>query len=598
MSRIQKLALLSLTALCISGFRAHASLSEENVLVVYNSTDNDSEAIHNYYKSIRSNVLSFDLNDSSLSAGNITYADFASKIRDPIRTHLNSNNLEETVHVIVLTKNLPHRIQNIDAISPNAGDSGAGATTAYNAGNATFASVDSELTLIQFDLNNDENGNAFDSFADNATLNPYFESNFSITNFDRSSIAAEDRAFYRNNENYNNNAYGWWHLGEENTVGSGRFQRTTFTAYDAGHIYLTARLDAETVDDVIAMIDRAQAISIRQDIDAILLDSDGGTFDDYADPLTGATVSDYSNTESALAAQWPQLQWNDNSTFLIGNAATIAYSPNQQITGPVAHLHSYGVNHTGNNSNIRDYLSTFAGQLVNGASFSAYESFGAKGLGGLGNANQAQVEEWFAAGGTFATGPVWEPFTFGIMKSEIFLDRFLNDGFTFVEAAWCAIPQISWQTVVIGDPLAKATVTTASSYDAWIFAQTGTTPDVDPSTGFTEDFEDDGIANGLELALLGNPTQADTSILPTQQLVIENNEQYLELSYTRSDSANGINYSVNTIEDLTATWPTDGSGVSSPTVIDNGDGTETWTYRRSAPINSADKAFIRLDISN
>ncbi|MGB0258132.1 MAG: hypothetical protein ACPGES_05740, partial [Coraliomargarita sp.] len=185
MSRIRTLALLSLTALCISGYRAYASLGEENVLVVYNSTDNDSEAIHNYYKSIRSNVLSFDLNDSSLSAGNITYADFASKIRDPIRTHLNSNNLEETVHVIVLTKNLPHRIQNIDVSSPNAGDSGAGAATAYNAGNATFASVDSELMLLQQDLNSGENGGNYDSNADNAVLNPYFKDTSRFTAYSR-----------------------------------------------------------------------------------------------------------------------------------------------------------------------------------------------------------------------------------------------------------------------------------------------------------------------------------------------------------------------------------------------------------------------------
>ena len=105
---------------------------------------------------------------------------------------------------------------------------------------------------------------------------------------------------------------------------------------------------------------------------------------------------------------------------------------------------------------------------------------------------------------------MWEPFTFGILKSEIFLDRFLNQGFTFVEAAWAGIPQISWQSVVIGDPLATANYRNPTAYEAWVFGNTGTTPDADPAASFDGDYDLDGLANGLEYAFGLNPNVEDS----------------------------------------------------------------------------------------
>jgi len=305
---------------------------------------------------------------------------------------------------------------------------------------------------------------------------------------------------------------------------------------DAGHIYLTARLDAATLDDVKNMIDRAQDIVFRKDIDAILLDSDGKTgatpfklgtpLQIYISQFSSTTIDDYAEVVSTLSADWAQLKWNNNSSFLTGNSTPISYTPTIKIKGPVAHLHSYGVNHTDSNASIRDYLATFNGQLVNGASFSAYESFGARGLGGLSNSSQAQVEEWISAGGTFATGPVWEPFTFGISRSEIFLDRFLNQGFTYVEAAWASILQLSWQTVVLGDPLATATVTTASPYDQWIFSNTGVTPDINGSATFDTDLDLDGLSNGIEYLLDLDPGNSDTNSQNLPKLLIEDGDQF------------------------------------------------------------------------
>lgn len=481
-----------------------SAISEGNVLVVYNSESADSLEVKNYYKTKRPGVLEFDLADSSILLPTISYSDFASKIRDPIRQHLNSNNLEQTVEVIVLTKDIPHRIESIDTSNPSAGDSGAGASSVYNAGNATFASVDSELTLLQHDLDSNEAGGNYDSSADNAVLNPFFNKTSPFSSFSRSSIADTDLVFSRGD-----NSYNWWELGTEVIRGF----RVTFTPSDPGDIYLTARLDAASVQDVKDMIDRAQNIGFRRDIDAIILDGDGRTepLDAYTSPSSILTINDYPEAENVVSADWDQVLRENSNTFVIGKAADIAYANTLSIKSPIAYLHSYGVNHSGNNSQIRPYLTSFAGQLVPGASFSAYESFGARGLGGLSNANQGQVEEWITSGGTFATGPVWEPFTFGILKSEIFLDRFHNEGFTFVEAAWAAILQISWQSVVIGDPLATASFRESTDYEQWVFAGTGTTPDADDTAGFEGDYEGDGLANGLEYTLGLNPDLRDSA---------------------------------------------------------------------------------------
>ena len=65
-------------------------------------------------------MLGFDLDDPTLTPGTITYADFVTKIRDPIRSHLSSQGLEEQIIVLVLTKGIPHRIADINA--PNVGE--------------------------------------------------------------------------------------------------------------------------------------------------------------------------------------------------------------------------------------------------------------------------------------------------------------------------------------------------------------------------------------------------------------------------------------------------------------------------------------------
>ena len=57
-----------------------------------------------------------------------------------------------------------------------------------------------------------------------------------------------------------------------------------------------------------------------------------------------------------------------------------------------------------------------------------------------------------AKGATCTMGCVYEPYLACTPNVAAFLERFA-DGFTFGEAAWASQPALSWQTVVIGDPL-------------------------------------------------------------------------------------------------------------------------------------------------
>jgi hypothetical protein len=111
------------------------------------------------------------------------------------------------------------------------------------------------------------------------------------------------------------------------------------------------------------------------------------------------------------------------------------------------------------------------------------------------------------------------------------------------------------------------------------------------------DPDSDGIENLLEFALGGNPGVNNRSILPVRAIVEDSGSSYLELSFTRPKGLSEITYTVQTTTEL-ATWPADGSGVNpNPVIVDNGNGTETLTYRRTQAVDANARAFIRLKVT-
>ncbi|NCG09367.1 MAG: hypothetical protein GWO81_07380 [Verrucomicrobia bacterium] len=143
---------------------------------------------------------------------------------------------------------------------------------------------------------------------------------------------------------------------------------------------------------------------------------------------------------------------------------------------------------------------------------------------------------------------------------------------------------IAWRSELYQDFATWAT----NAFDAGV-------PEADRDA--TDDPDSDSVKNLLEFALGGDPSAKDSSILPTQTRVEDGGSSYLELSFTRPKDLSGITYTVQTADEL-VTWPTDSSGVNAnPVIVDNGDGTETLTYRRTQAVSPNSRAFMRLKVS-
>ncbi|MEM9479227.1 MAG: hypothetical protein AAGA58_06130 [Verrucomicrobiota bacterium] len=400
-----------------------AALAPSNVLLVYNSPSAGSTAVKDHYVAARPGVEVLDLNDASLAVSQVSYADFESKIRNPIRTHLTSNSLLSSIYVIVLAKGIPHRI--FDLTSANVGDN----PGSVSIPNYTAASVDSELTLLFSDLDTGEAGANEDSSADSYVSNPYFGQSATITSFGRGDIddALEFRIQLEQVCSSPLQAVRSWEIGRPVIFGSG------FVPEDASRIYLVARLDGNTVDDVKAMIDRGQRVVYDTSRNAVILDRDSRS--------TQFDCGDFNALESELAS-WNNVTNNTTNTFIIGRTGSIAESNFSRETALVAWLAGYGFNH--NAGSFVGYQNTYGDQLVPGAIFNTYESFNGRAFGGLGGRfNHGQISTWIANGGTFATGNVWEPLTFGVVLNDDIAEQFINGSLTWIEAAYSGMRTLS-----------------------------------------------------------------------------------------------------------------------------------------------------------
>jgi len=135
----------------------------------------------------------------------------------------------------------------------------------------------------------------------------------------------------------------------------------------------------------------------------------------------------------------------------------------------VVALASYGVN--GDEGRTSGYLLTGGAGggalygLANGAVFSSLESFNAVTMfSGVATqpAAQGKLVDFITIGGSGAIGHAFEPQPDAAIDNEFLFYNLLADqdgdgraDLTFVEAAFTAIPYLSWAEVVIGDPLMR-----------------------------------------------------------------------------------------------------------------------------------------------
>lgn len=400
-----------------------AAIQPGQVLVVYNSPSPGASEILSAYLATHPGIPAdpgqnvFDLNDSSLAGmADVSYAEFITKIRDPIRAYFNASGTPSasSIIAIVLIRGIPHRIQDTD--NPNAGDAPNQQVSEFNDGDATSASVDAELALLWQNLETGENGGTMDSFSDNIIVNPYFGSSAGIDTFSRNNITTSKTLTNVSNQY-------WDHFGG----GPSRLRE--------GDIYLVCRLDGHTVDDVLAMIARGPDITVNRRYARILIDEDDGPKE-----LDG---DDYEQTTAALLADDWWVIYDDTANFIM---------PAEQPRPMIAYA-SYGANHSGETP-PSTYLQGFS--FARGAVFNTIESYNARAFNGLGTLfGQEQIANFIAEGGTLGVGSVWEPFDITLPANEPLLVNYLINRMTWAEAAWSSLPFLSWQQVVVGDPLAS-----------------------------------------------------------------------------------------------------------------------------------------------
>jgi uncharacterized protein (TIGR03790 family) len=199
-----------------------------------------------------------------------------------------------------------------------------------------------------------------------------------------------------------------------------------------GGMRLTARLDGFTTQDVEASIDRAQHAYVIRSSPSIVMD------DDPNPALLDRMVQLKDNVLTPLG----QVYVYDNTS------APVTTAP-----GPVMGYVSHGTHSSGLLPGYIPNQLNFT--LANGAVFDTHESFNAYSFQPGGNVNgQGLVAEWLAKGGTAGVGNVQEPMNG--KNNEANEDQMFNmllNGYTWGEAAWSSMRQLSYVNTVVGDPL-------------------------------------------------------------------------------------------------------------------------------------------------
>ena len=97
----------------------------------------------------------------------------------------------------------------------------------------------------------------------------------------------------------------------------------------------------------------------------------------------------------------------------------------------------------------------------------------------------------------------------------------------------------------------------------------------------------------LEFVFGTDPLADSSAQRPVQSVINVAGSDYLALTFRRRTGANGVTVVVESTSDLaTGIWLADAVQFGTPT--DNGDGTETVTFRDIVPLGSVLSRFLRI----
>ncbi|MFH1392230.1 MAG: TIGR03790 family protein, partial [bacterium] len=213
--------------------------------------------------------------------------------------------------------------------------------------------------------------------------------------------------------------------------------------------YLVTRLDGYAVADVKAMIDRA--VAAKKDNYYWILDDGGKAGSDY-DRMMGA------NPYLVLNNKWAKTVLEQDlglaNYVVYEDAQKPIYSNPKDPNGPIIAYVGHGY-YDGCPDNCITDLFNF--NLAPGALYSSYESYNALGFHDKDQHKMTQLGEWIAIGGSGGVGNVYEPYANTIANEAIWMPAYAA-GYPLADAFYMSLPQLSWNQVVIGDPLTSIRV--------------------------------------------------------------------------------------------------------------------------------------------
>mgnify|MGYP001477655678 CR=1 FL=1 len=109
------------------------------------------------------------------------------------------------------------------------------------------------------------------------------------------------------------------------------------------------------------------------------------------------------------------------------------------------------------------------------------------------------------------------------------------------------------------------------------------------------DSDGDQIYQLMEFALGTDPNLPEPNRLPITYIEADDSENYLKFRFSRAPLPSSVNIYVNSTEDLN-TWASSPQDVSLDSLQVDANGLITEIHKRTIPISSAGKAFMRLEI--
>jgi hypothetical protein len=499
--------------LIFSPVRVQAVITESDLLLLVNDNSPTSKYVATLYRQYHPNIADNQIvhlsglqdcsgPDSTAADEIITRDNFNTYIANPVRQYLISHNMVNSIKCIVTTAGLPYRIK--DTVKSNLILPGVSGTYDQNPLPINAASVESELSvLFQIDPASPKPLSLI-----NRAVNPYqgYSSTFDL--FPRNILANRSNMNWTYPQNIGTAKAPFM---DGTPVGHGGMKSRHFSP---GDMYLTCRLDGPKVQGESAafavhdMLERAgrasspdygispaQAVAIFDDAVTSTDPNSNRVFNldstvsyliynpnSLPQPPNTANVSahdDYSTGFFRLTGYTASSGTFNSRTMTAGHGIQViddtraGHRTNQADLASdkaAVALTGYGVN--GDEPRSSTYLldggpsGTALVNIAYGAVFTSMESFNATTLfsdvPNSSSSPQGKIIDFITIGGAGAIGHSFEPVSDAAIDNEFLFYNLLadsdNDGYadmTFVEAAFSALPYLSWSEVVIGDPLMR-----------------------------------------------------------------------------------------------------------------------------------------------